>query len=161
MPVDVFVETPLQDDVREMILALNAHLRPLSPAEFQFQLTAEQLAGDDTTVFVARDAAGRAVGMGALRRHGGAIGEVKRMYALPALRGQGVGWRLLAHIIAAARAEGLPRLVLETGVEAAMPEAWRLYARAGFTRCGPVLDYPDSDHNAFFELWLHAPSARG
>jgi putative acetyltransferase len=39
--------------------ALNAHLIPLSPREFQFQMTVEQMAGPDTVLFVARDGAAR------------------------------------------------------------------------------------------------------
>ena len=60
-------ETPLNDDVRAMVAALNAHLRPLSPPEFQFQLTVEQMAGADSTVFIVRDEAGMAVGMRPMR----------------------------------------------------------------------------------------------
>ena len=43
--VAIAAETPLQDDVRAMVAALNAYLMPLTPREFQFQLTAEQMAG--------------------------------------------------------------------------------------------------------------------
>jgi putative acetyltransferase len=43
-------------------------------------------------------------------------------------------------------------MVLETGNK--HPEAWRLYERAGFARCGPVLDYPDSGHSVFYERAL-------
>ena len=48
-------ESPLQDDVRAMIKELNAYMQPLSPPEFQFQMTAEEMAREDTTVFVVRD----------------------------------------------------------------------------------------------------------
>jgi len=55
--VRIAVETPLQDDVRDLVAELSAHLLPLSPPEFQFKMTVEQMAGADTTVFVARDEA--------------------------------------------------------------------------------------------------------
>ena len=29
--------------------------------------------------------------------------------------------------------------------------AWHVYERGGFTRCGPVLDYPLSDYSVFYE----------
>lgn len=64
MAVTIAIETPLQDDVRELVTLLNAYLQPLSPPEFQFQMTVEQMADPKTTVFVARDESGRAVGMG-------------------------------------------------------------------------------------------------
>ena len=78
MTVTIKQETPLQDDVRELVAQLNAHLLPLSPIEFQFKMTVEQMAGADTTVFVARDESGRAVGMGALKVADNAEAEVKR-----------------------------------------------------------------------------------
>ena len=58
MAVAIAIETPLQDDVRELVAALNAHLLPLSPVEFQFKMTVEQMAGPETTLFVARDEKG-------------------------------------------------------------------------------------------------------
>jgi putative acetyltransferase len=42
--------------------------------------------------------------------------------------------------------------VLETGDR--HPAAWRVYERAGFARCGPVLDYPDSVWSVFYEKAL-------
>ncbi|HEY8594324.1 MAG TPA: GNAT family N-acetyltransferase [Devosiaceae bacterium] len=155
MPVAVANETPLQDDVRHLIDGLNMHLLPLSPIEFQFKMTVEQMAAPDTTVFVARDEAGGAVGVGALKEHGdGKLGEVKRMFTAPEVRGQRVGSAILDAIIERARQRGMKRLVLETGVGEGFAGAWRLYSNRGFVRCGAVLDYPDSGYSAFFEMAL-------
>ena len=154
MSVSIALETALQDDVRGLVAALNEHLLPLSPPEFQFKMTVEQMAGADTSVFVARDASGKAVGMGALKVHSAALGEVKRMFTLPDVRGQRVGSALLGAIVALARDKGLPMLMLETGALADMPEAHRLYSRSGFVARGPFLDYPDSQWSAFFEMPL-------
>ena len=151
MAVSIAVESPLQDDVRELIAALNAHLLELTPPEFCSHLTVEQMADADTTVWIARDA-GAAVACGALRRHGDGIGEVKRMYTLPSHRGQHIGGDILAQIEVRAREEGLTQLVLETGH--VHDAAWRVYERGGFTRCGPVLDYPLSDYSIFYEKSL-------
>ena len=151
MAVTIAVESPLQDDVRELIAALNAHLLELTPPEFCSHLTVEQMADADTTVWIARDE-GAAVACGALRRHGAGIGEVKRMYTLPSHRGQHIGGDILALIEARARDEGLTQLVLETGH--VHDAAWRVYERGGFTRCGPVLDYPLSDYSIFYEKSL-------
>jgi len=156
--ITIAVETPLQDEVRALIKALNAHLSALSPPEFCFQMTAEQIAETATTLFVARDASGRAVAMGALKRHADGIAEVKRMYTLPHLRGQHVGRAVLHQIEDLARSEGFTRLVLETGIERTHGESWRLYQRNGFVRCDRFLDYPDSGWNAFFEKTLEAVS---
>ena len=147
----ISVESPLQDDVRALIAALNEHLLAITPPEFCSHMTVEQMAEADTTVFIARDS-GRAVACGALRRHGGGVGEVKRMYTVPSHQGQGIGGRILALIEERARAEGLTRLVLETGHR--HDAAWRVYERGGFTRCGPVLDYPDTGYSVFYEKRL-------
>src|SRR4030095_12253232 len=109
------------------IRELNAHLSALSPPEFCFQMTAEQIAETATTLLVARDATGRAVGMGALKRHGDGIAEVKRMYTLPHLRGQHIGRAVLERIEGLARSEGFTRLVLETGIEKTKGESLRRY----------------------------------
>ena len=160
MAITIGVETPLQDDVRGLVERLNAHLLPLSPIEFQFKMTVEQMADSATTLFVARDEAGKAVGMGALKLHGPELGEVKRMYTLPEVRGQRVGRQLLERIVSLARERGLPVVMLETGTGEGMAEAHRLYTRYGFVTRGPFLDYPDSEWSAFFELPLDEEAAR-
>ena len=148
MAVEIAPESPLQDEVRVLIAELNATLLELTPPEFCFHMTAEQMAGPDTTVFVAREN-GEAVACGALKRHDGRIGEVKRMYTRPSHRGRKIGTEIVARVESVARTEGIERLVLETGDR--HPAAWTVYERAGFTRCGPVLDYPDSQWSVFYE----------
>jgi putative acetyltransferase len=150
-------EDPRQGDVRDLIAELNTTLLALTPPEFVFHMTAEEMARPDTTVFIARDG-GTAVACGALRRHEGGIGEVKRMYTLPSHQGRGIGGRILAQVEALALREGLTRLVLETGDRHAA--AWRVYERGGFTRCGAVLDYPDSGYSVFYEKMLAVAGAR-
>jgi len=148
MSFGICVETPLSDDVRRLVAALNEATLKLTPREFTHHLTVEQMAGPDMTLFVAR-ADGEAVAMGALRRHPGGIGEVKRMYTMPDHQGRGIGGRILAEIEAQARREGLTSLVLETGNN--FDAALHVYRRDGFCECGPVLDYPPTPYTAFFE----------
>jgi putative acetyltransferase len=152
--IAIAVESPLQDDVRAMVAELNAHMSPLTPREFQFQLTVEQMAEPTVTVLVARDSAGRALGMGSLKNHGDGLGEVKRMFTLPNVRGQRVGSQLLQRIEGLAREQRLTRLVLETGEAPGFEPAWRVYERGGFQICGAVLDYPDSGYSRFYEKKL-------
>ena len=130
----IATESPLTDDVRGLVAALNAHLKPLSPPQFQFQLTAEQMADVGMTVFIARDSKGQIASMGALKRHDDVLGEVKRMFTSATLRGVGIGKLILAAIEAKAGAEGLSRLALETGNTAGFEPAWALYERAGYVR---------------------------
>ena len=134
-----------------MVAELNAHMIPLTPRQFQFQLTVEQMADPSITVLVARDAAGRPLGMASLKDHGDGLGEVKRMFTQPDMRGKRLGSELLRRIEALAREKGLTRLVLETGEAPGFEPAWRVYERGGFSVCGAVLDYPDSGYSRFYE----------
>ena len=153
--ITIAVETPLSDDVRALVAALNAWALQQTPREFTHHMTVEQMAEPDTTVFVARDAQGAAIGMGALKRHGAGLGEVKRMFTTPGARGDGLAGRIVAEIENLARQESLQRLALETGAVDSFGSAWRVYERAGFTRCGSFLDYPpDSPHNIYYEKLL-------
>lgn len=151
MPVSITVEKPLREDVRELVAALSNYLRPLSPIEFQFGLTTEEMASADTLVFVARNEEGRAVGIGALKIHDDGTGEIKRMYTLPQCRGQRIGEQILSAIFAAARSRHIERLVLETGVGQGFEAAHRLYERSGFAACDAFLGYPDSGYSRFYE----------
>jgi putative acetyltransferase len=147
MTITIKAETPLQDDIRVLIRELNAALLELTPPEFCSHMTVEQMAAVDTTVFVAREN-GEAVACGALRRHPDRLGEVKRMYTRPSHRGRKIGAAIVEQIEALARSENVRQLVLETGDR--HPAAWAVYERAGFTRCGPVLDYPDTGYSVFY-----------
>jgi putative acetyltransferase len=153
MSLAIAVETPLSDDVRRLVAALNETALALTPREFTHHLTVEQMAGPDMTVFVARED-GKAIAMGSLRRHPGGVGEVKRMYTMPEYQGQGIGKRILGEIEAAARREGLASLALETGNN--FDAALHLYRGAGFKASGPLLDYPPTPYTAFFQKSLSA-----
>jgi putative acetyltransferase len=153
MAITVAIESPLQEDVGQLISELNQALLALTPAEFCYHMTAEEMASPDITVFIARED-GVALACGALRRHDGGVGEVKRMYTRPAYQGRGIGGQILEAIEALARTEGISRLVLETGDRHAA--AWRVYERGGFERCGAVLDYPDSGYSVFYAKTLDA-----
>lgn len=148
MSLTIAVESPLSDDVRALVQALNAFTYELTPAEYRHHMTVEQMAEADTTLFVARDEGGAALGMGALRRHAGGVGEVKRMFVTPEARGRRIGEAILAHIEALARKEGFTRLVLETGSN--FDAARRVYERGAFVACDAVLDYPPSAWTAFY-----------
>jgi putative acetyltransferase len=146
MAITIAIESSLQDDVRALIAELNAALLELTPPEHCYHMTPEEMAQPNTTVFIAREG-GVAVACGALKRHG-KIGEIKRMYTRPSHQGRGIGGRLVGEIEKLAQTEGLEELVLETGDH--LHAAWRVYERAGFRRCGPVLDYPDSGWSIFY-----------
>ncbi|MDF1634840.1 GNAT family N-acetyltransferase [Mycoplana sp. MJR14] len=157
MAFTIAVESPLQDEVRALIAELNAVLLTLSPPEACYHLTVEQMAEAGVTVWIARDEGGAAIGCGALKRHTAGTGEVKRMFTRPQWQGRGVGRAILAEIVAAAETDGLSHLVLETGDR--HPAAWAIYEKAGFSRCGPVLDYPESPYSIFYQKQLGRASS--
>ena len=127
-------------DARALIEALNAELlsRYPEPGANHFELDADEV-GPGRGAFLIASRAAEPVGCGALRRAAPGAGEIKRMYVSPAARGAGVGHAVLAALEVEARALGLERLVLETGVR--QPEAIALYERAGFSRIGPFGAY--------------------
>jgi len=157
MAVTVEQESPLNGEVAGLVRQLNEYLSALTPDEFNYFMSVEEMNEPATTLFVARNEDGKAVGIGAMRREDAGIAEVKRMFTLPEVRGQGVGGKLLDAIIKLAQDEGVDKLVLETGND--HPEAWRLYESRGFSRCGPVLDYPDSEWSVFYEKPLRSSQA--
>lgn len=147
----ISVETPLSHDMEDMIAELNDVLLSLSPPEACYHMSTKQMAGDATTVFTAR-IDGELAACGALHRHKNKVAEVKRMYTRQHYQGKGLGGKILEEIITLAKSEGFRKLVLETGDK--HPAAWRIYERAGFLRCGAVLDYPDSPHSVFYSMSL-------
>lgn len=88
---------------------------------------------------------GEAVGCGALRPLAPGVAEVKRMYVVPAARGQGIARRILTTLEEMARSLGYGEIHLETGT--LQPAAVQLYATAGYARMpcyGIYVGNPDS-----------------
>ena len=90
--------------------------------------------------YLALDEDGTPIGHAALRRL--PVGDVvewelKRLVALPAARGRGVGTLLIAAVEADAVARGAERIVLQTGNR--QPEAVALYEKLGYH---PIPAYP-------------------
>jgi len=79
---------------------------------------------------VLEDAAGRIVGCVGLYRLDARTCELRKMYLLPAWRGQGLGQRLLDHALACARRLGFRTVVLETAT--VLERAVAMYQRRGF-----------------------------
>ena len=135
-----------------LIAVLDAELsaRYPEPGATHFRLDASDVA-PGAGIFVVVRRAGRPVGCGALRtlrepallgELGPRVGELKRMFVAPDVRGLGIGRELLARLEAEARVLGLRRIVLETGTRQA--EALALYRRAGFTDIAPYGEYSSS-----------------
>jgi putative acetyltransferase len=124
--------TELTADVsRSLIGALNAELNAVypDPGSTHFGLDPAEVAeGRGAFLVIYQD--GAPVGCGAVRLLDAETAEFKRMYVSPAVRRKGLGRRLVAALEAEARALGVRRLVLETGVRQAAAIA--LYRATGF-----------------------------
>jgi putative acetyltransferase len=89
------------------------------------------------------------LGVGALMDLGGGHGEVKSMHTAKAARGRGVGGAMVRHIVATAHERGFRRLSLETGSMDYFAPARALYARYGFSECGPFEGYRLDPNSVF------------
>lgn len=94
------------------------------------------------------------LGCGALKRLSADHGEVKSMHTAQAMRRRGAGSAMLRHLIAAARAEGMSRLSLETGTWDFFRPAQALYRSHGFVECPPFADYVLDPNSVFMTLDL-------
>ena len=103
-------------------------------------------------VFVVASIAGAPVGCGALRPHDAAVGEVKRMFTVPAWRGRGIAAAVLADLERHARRFGYATVRLETGDR--QVEAIRLYERCGYRHIPPYGVYVEWDDSVCFEKAL-------
>lgn len=90
------------------------------------------------------------VGCGALRTFGPGIGEIKRMWISPEVRGLGVGRRLLAELERVAKKRRMRAIRLDTN--ASLAEALHLYRSAGYREIERFNDNPYAHH--WFEKTL-------
>ena len=93
---------------------------------------------------------GEPVGCGALKFHGDAPAEIKRMWVAPAARGLGLGRRLLTDLEAQAAGRQVRTLRLETN--RSLGEAIGLYRSAGYREVAAFNDEPYAHH--WFEKTL-------
>jgi putative acetyltransferase len=99
--------------------------------------------------------ANRLVACCALKELDASHGELKSMRVARTERGRGIGALLVEHLLAEARRRGYMRLSLETGSMEFFLPARRLYARFGFTDCGPFATYREDPNSKFMTLALN------
>jgi DNA-binding MarR family transcriptional regulator/GNAT superfamily N-acetyltransferase len=99
---------------------------------------------------------GEPVGCGALKFHGRAPCELKRMWVAPAARGLGLGRRLLGELESLAAEHGVRAIRLETNKN--LTEAIALYRASGYREVDAFNDEPYAHH--WFEKRLSRPRAR-
>ena len=118
--------------IRQVMTEFGAVGRDFSIADPEVGAMCEAYPAPDAAFFVV-EKEGRVLGCGGMGPlQGGAtdVCELRKMYFLPELRGSGMGAKLLAVILAAAREAGYRRCYLET--LGSMQDARRLYLKHGF-----------------------------
>lgn len=116
---------------------------PTSPDRTSTVRSEEMAPPDGTFVIVFDD--GEAVAGGGVRRLSEGVGEIKRMFVVPAARGRGHGRRVLAALEEAALELGYRRLRLDTAQS--LTTAIALYRSAGYR------DIPDYNGNSYASYW--------
>lgn len=136
-----FELTDLDDEqTRSLIERLNDELAGVAtePGENHFALASDEVTGSNGRMIRAR-LGGRLVGCGALRRIDANVGELKRMYVDPTVRGNKIGAAILDQLELWATRLDMTEVKLETGPR--QLEANGLYQNAGFERCGAWGEY--------------------
>lgn len=151
MTIVIAIEDPDRPDIVALLGEADAWYATLYPAESNHLLDVRSLQQPGVSFFVARDAAGRLLGYGAVVDRG-EYAEIKRMYVAPAARGLKLGRRLLAALEAHAAGLGRRCLRLETGIH--QPAAIGLYRAAGYAGCGPFGNYAPDPLSLFMEKTL-------
>lgn len=150
--VTVRMEPADQADIQHLLDLSDAVAARLYPGAFRQPLKATTLARPGITVFVARDAAGRALGSAALLDLSDGTAELKRMIVDPEHTGQGVGRSLLLAVLQGAGERGFHTLLLEVGIRNV--EARRLYQSVGFRDRGPFGSYQQTPIATFMQIDL-------
>jgi DNA-binding MarR family transcriptional regulator/GNAT superfamily N-acetyltransferase len=150
--VEVIVRDPRHPDARSCLRAYFAEIDRRFDAGFD---PARSLMGDEDLtppagLFLVASLQSEPVGCGGIRFHADEPAYIKRMWVSPAVRGLGLGRRLLAELEARA-ADGHARAVqLETN--RTLREAIALYQAAGYREVAPFNDEPYAHH--WFEKTL-------
>ncbi len=151
MTIKIQTEDPRSPEIVAMLEDGEAFAASLYPAESNHFLSLDALRSENVRFFVARDLNGRALGTGAIALNDG-WAEIKRMWVLPAARGQGLSKAILARLEAEVRQAGISLIRLETGIS--NHDALALYEKASFERRGPFADYGPDPLSVFMEKRL-------
>ena len=145
--VEIAVEDPTTEAAQRCIGAYFAELDSRFDAGFDPALSitadASELIEPAGLLLLGR-LRGEPIGCGALKFHGRAPVEIKRMWVAPSARGLGVGRRILAELEAHARRRRVKVVRLETN--RSLDEAISLYRSAGYDEVDAFNDEPYAHH---------------
>ena len=150
---EISIDDPRAPDVSRLLEVHLAFARAPTPPEDAHALEVDELL-DPSVKFFSLRRGGKLLAVGALKRLDREHAEVKSMHTAQDVRGQGIGRRMLEHLVDVARADGYRRVSLETGSMAEFAPARSLYASAGFEPCQPFGDYRLSPNSTYMTLRL-------
>ena len=151
--MDIRLDDLTGDDVAKL---LGEHLQDMyatSPADSVHALDLSKLRQphiDFWTIWENNQLAG----CGAINRYSVDDVEIKSMRVSNAFRRRGVAATLLTFMLNEAKASGAKTVNLETGSMDFFIPARTLYARHGFSECGPFADYKADANSVFMTLSL-------
>lgn len=144
-------EDPGNPDILALLEAGEAYGAALYPAESNHYLPLDALRAPNVLFLAARDAAGTAIGTGAIVLNDG-WAEIKRMWIVPEARGRGLSKLLLARVETHAAEHGIRTIRLETGIH--NTEALGLYRRQGYVEREAFAPYAPDPLSIFMEKQL-------
>ena len=143
-----FRHTTSEDaDFRALVALLDRELGERYGAAQEFYSQFNKLDTIPHALVALRD--GHAVGCGAIRPYSDDAVEIKRMFVLPELRGQGIAAAVLAALEKRAAELGFRRCILETGNK--QPEAIHLYQKSGYRIIPNFGQYADDESSVCME----------
>jgi len=156
--MQICIDDPRRSEVASLLREHLDEMAVHSPPESIHALDIEGLCSSDVTFWTA-SAGSQLLGCGALLELDSRHGEVKSMRTAARHLREGVGTRILEHIIAEAERRSYERLSLETGSMEAYAPARALYSRFGFEFCEPFASYGRDPNSVFMTLTLTESSS--
>jgi GNAT superfamily N-acetyltransferase len=160
MELQIGVRDPRHPHARRCLRAYEAELASRFDGGFdpaQSNSATDEEMTPPAGLFLLATVDGEPAGCGALKFHGDAPAEIKRMWVAPTARGLGLGRRILAQLEAHAARHGVRVLRLETNQ--ALREAIGLYRSAGYREVTAFNDEPYAHHWFEKSLEPQAPQA--
>jgi len=140
--VSATVRIATHEDIPRVIAIISAGALPIRPDDADgthvvYREAFEEIAANPNQAIVVAEVDGQVVGtlqfvaFRHLHRRGGRCAEVEAVHVVEAMRGKGIGAKLMEWAIAEARRRGCYRIQLTS--QHARDDAHRFYARLGFT----------------------------
>ena len=135
-------------EVKQLLQEHHDDMLKHSPPESVHALDLASLKAPDVTFWtVLID--GQLAGCGALKRLNEKHAELKSMRTSQKFLRKGVAAKLLAHMMAIAKAQSYQKISLETGTMEAFAPAQKLYKSFGFKECQPFSNYQEDPYSIF------------